>query len=77
MKLHIKYFGMLTELTACTDEIIDFNGATARDLLNLLYFKYPTLKGTLFKIAQNQTIIQHDEILSSNEIVLLPPFSGG
>ena len=77
MNLTIKYFGMLAELTGCTEENIHFQKNTGAELLDQLYGKYPTLKNTSFKIAQNQEIIQKEEILSSNEVVLLPPFSGG
>lgn len=77
MKLTIKYFGMLADITACGEEIIDFKGGTSTDLLDALCFKYPSLKNTSFKVAQNQAIIQNDEIVSAKEIVLLPPFSGG
>lgn len=77
MELTIKYFGMLADITACREEIIDFEGGTSTDLIDTLCFKYPSLKNTSFKIAQNQDIIQNNEIVSAKEIVLLPPFSGG
>jgi len=77
MELTINYFGMLTDITSCAEEKIDFNGGTTADLLSILYLKYPQLKSTSFKTAQNQTITTEDEIITSNTIVLLPPFSGG
>ncbi len=77
MELTIQYFGMLTDITACSEETIDFNGVTTADLLTLLYLKYPQLKRTSFKTAQSQIIITEDDVLTSTNIVLLPPFSGG
>jgi len=77
MEITVKYFGMLADITACGEEIIDFKGRTSTDLIDVLCFMYPHLKKTSFKIAQNQIIIQNNEVVSANEIVLLPPFSGG
>ena len=77
MELHITYFGLLTEITSCTTEKIIFKGKTASDLIAQLYLKYPLLKNSSFKIAQNLEIINNDETIISSSIVLLPPFSGG
>ena len=39
MKIKIKYFGMLTEVTNCEAEIIDFSGVLISDLLEMLFIK--------------------------------------
>ena len=77
MKLTIKYFGLLTEVTHCNEEQIDFSGTQVSELLDSIYSKYPKLKETDFQIAQNNTITNDETEISSAEIALLPPFAGG
>ncbi|MEJ2112440.1 MAG: MoaD/ThiS family protein [Flavobacteriaceae bacterium] len=77
MKLHIKYFGLLTEVTKCTEEIIDFSGNTIQELLQVLITKYPELENKDFQIAQNNELVSKETLISNPEIALLPPFSGG
>ncbi len=77
MLLTIKYFGLLTEVTNCEEEIIDFCGSSIQGLLEELYSKYSQLKGKNFQVAQNQELVSFEDQLTGNEIVLLPPFAGG
>ncbi|WP_188653045.1 MoaD/ThiS family protein [Yeosuana aromativorans] len=77
MQIKIKYFGMLTEITNCQEGTIDFSGIYISELLEILYVKYPSLKNKEFQVAQNQQLVSGKTKLNSNEIVLLPPFSGG
>ena len=77
MNLNIKYFGMLTEVTQCQEETIEFTQTTVSELLNALFNKYPTLKEKNFQVAQNQTLVTTDTTISNPEIALLPPFAGG
>lgn len=77
MKLKIKYFGLIAEITNCSHETIDFVEGSISDLLEKLFLKYPELKSKDFQVAQNQEIISKISILKGNEIALLPPFSGG
>lgn len=77
MRIKIKYFGMLTEVTNCQEETIDFSGIYISELLEALYVKYPSLKSKEFQVAQNQQLVSDETKLNNNEIVLLPPFSGG
>ena len=77
MKIKIKYFGMLTEVTSCEEEIIDFSGILISELLEVLFIKYPNLKDKKFQVAQNNELVPVNIKISSQEIVLLPPFSGG
>ncbi|MFH4965186.1 MoaD/ThiS family protein [Gaetbulibacter sp. M235] len=77
MKINIKYFGLLSEVTNCNEEIIDFSGNHISGLLEILYSKYPALKNKDFQVAQNHELVPFETKLTSNEIVLLPPFSGG
>lgn len=77
MLIKIKYFGMLTEVTNCQEEMVDFSGSVVSELVENLYVKYPSLKNKEFQVAQNQELVPVEAKLVSNEIVLLPPFSGG
>jgi len=77
MKLNIKYFGLLAEVTGCSQEVIAFSEASVSELLTVLFKKYPNLEDKDFQVAQNQKIVSKDTILSEHEIALLPPFSGG
>ena len=77
MNLNIKYFGLLAEITQCSEETLEFSKATVSDLLELLYEKYPGLKDKDFQVAQNLEIVSEEANLLNTEITLLPPFSGG
>jgi len=77
MTLNVKYFGLLAEITNCSEETIDFSKKTVKDLLMLLNKKYPELKDKDFQVAQNNEIVLKNTLISESEIALLPPFSGG
>ncbi len=77
MKLKIKYFGVLAEITGFTEEFLEFSGGTVAELLTTLYEGYPNLKDKEFQVAQDFKIVALDSKLTANEIALLPPFSGG
>lgn len=77
MNLHIKYFGLLAEVTSCHEEQFQFSGTTVADLLKALCVKYPALKNKSFKVAQQHNLVPEETTISNDEIVLLPPFAGG
>ena len=77
MQITIKYFGLLTEVTSCQEETIEFNGSIIGELLEVLFKKYSTLKSKDFQVAQNADLVGMDTKITGEEIVLLPPFSGG
>lgn len=77
MQITIKYFGLLVEVTGCSEELINTSAETINDLLKELYSKYPELKEKDFQVAQNNTIVDKSEPINQTEIALLPPFSGG
>ncbi|MCF8274810.1 MAG: MoaD/ThiS family protein [Flavobacteriaceae bacterium] len=68
---------MLSEVTKCEEETIDFSKTLISELLEELCIKYPNLINKDFQVAQNQELVSFDTKLLSNELVLLPPFSGG
>lgn len=77
MLLQIKYFGMLTDITGCTNENLEFSGTTTGELLAELFTRYPGLSSKDFKVAVNQHIVAENAEINHNEVALLPPFSGG
>lgn len=77
MKLNIKYFGLLAEITQCDEETITFSKASVSELLHMLFEKYPELKDKDFQVAQNNKIVSKTSSINQYEIALLPPFSGG
>ncbi|MBQ4821054.1 MoaD/ThiS family protein [Aquimarina sp. MMG016] len=79
MELKILYFGMIAEITNCSEEVISvFKDCNTTQLEALLEEKYRRLKDISFKIAINQIIADTNiKLKQDNEIALLPPFSGG
>ena len=77
MKLTIKYFGALAEVTRCNEETISFSKGTIGELVQELTEKYPTLKTKDFQVAHALEIAKEDTEITHSEIALLPPFSGG
>lgn len=77
MKLTVKYFGMLTEITHCDEETFPYAQTTIKELLETIFSKYPMLKEKEFNVAQHKELVSDDTIITGSEIVLLPPFSGG
>lgn len=77
MQLSIKYFGLIAELTQCSEETVSFSNSTISDLKMMLFDKYPDLKTKDFQMTQNHEIVSEEKLVSGAEIALLPPFSGG
>ena len=77
MQLNIKYFGMLAEITQCSEEDLEFSRSSVTDLLDVLFEKYPDLESKDFQVAQNHAIVSKETLVTAAEITLLPPFSGG
>ena len=77
MKLTIKYFGLLAEITKCNEEQIEFSGNLIVELLDTIFLKHPALKEKDFQIAQNQVLATKETKVLATEIALLPPFAGG
>lgn len=77
MKLTIKYFGQLAEVTQCNEEVYNFSKETVGELLEELLVKYPDLNSKDFQVAHDLELAQNDTKITQPEIALLPPFSGG
>lgn len=77
MKINIKYFGLLAEITGRKEDNIEFSGTLAQDLRDTLLLRYEELNQSVFHIVENKEILSNNTLIKSNEIVLLPPFAGG
>ena len=77
MKLEINYYGVLSDLTGQSQEIVELETPTVAFLFEILYLRYPQLKTTTFKVASENQIIENDATITTTSISLLPPFSGG
>ena len=77
MKLTIKYFGLLAEITKCVEESIEFSGRSVSDLRKEISEKHSGLLTANYQVAQDLEIVSDEVEIRSNEIVLLPPFAGG
>lgn len=77
MRINIKYFGQIAEITQIEEEYLESDGPLVSDLLDALNSKYKALKTKDFKVAQNQELVSIKTELTGEEIALLPPFAGG
>ncbi len=77
MRLTIKYFGQIAEITQCSEEEFEFSGMKVSDLREALFLKYSKLTNKDFQIAQNQELVSNETEITATEIALLPPFAGG
>lgn len=77
MKLNIKYFGVIAEITQRQEEVLEFSKSSVNDLLSMLFDKYPEIKIKDFQVAMNNEIVSKNSVISEAEIALLPPFAGG
>jgi len=77
MIVTIKYFGLIAEITKCSEEQMEFSGKTVLELKEQLFQKYPILKHKNFQIAQNNELVENETEITGIEIALLPPFAGG
>ncbi len=77
MIIKTTYYGLISEITHCESEEIAFEGLAVSEFKTLLFEKYPLLKGTVFQLAQNNTILAEEATITNHEIALLPPFAGG
>lgn len=77
MTITVKYFGVLAEITQCSEETLLFTETKITELLAVLFKKYPKLKEKDFQIAQNKVLVPKETMLAAPEIALLPPFAGG
>lgn len=75
----VNYFGTIAEAAQSDSETLDLQSVSVDELLELLDAKYGIRKFQ-FQVAVNRKIISKKpglNLTASDEIALLPPFSGG
>ena len=74
--VRILAFGRIAEITGRAPQITV--AGDSDELQQILWQRFPELKGLKYKIAINQRVITEKTVLPENaEVALLPPFSGG
>jgi molybdopterin converting factor small subunit len=74
----VKYFGKISEITRTEEEAWEMDEINISDFRDKLYQKYPELTNQTIKIAVNSKIQFADFLIAStDEVAILPPFSGG
>lgn len=77
MKLHC--YASIKEITGKDIHNITFAPKNISELREYLFEKWPLLKDVTFVIAINRKIVNdlNHPIIETDEVALLPPFSGG
>jgi molybdopterin synthase sulfur carrier subunit len=80
MRVTLKYFGLLAEITHRNEEQVELT-ADVNTLLGLksaVEHRFPAFQKTAYSIALNQALCNDDLALKDDdEIAFLPPFAGG
>jgi len=81
MKVHVEFFSRLRELAGVSEiELEPPNGATAADLLELLYARTPALRDwdKSILLAAGVEFVGRDYVLQpADQISIMPPVQGG
>ncbi|MCU0810890.1 MAG: molybdopterin converting factor subunit 1 [Thiobacillaceae bacterium] len=83
MKLHVLYFARLRERFGLAEETLEFDGATAADVVAHLQARggvwAEELDGSrAFRVAVNQDIVALETVLPDRaEVAIFPPVTGG
>ncbi len=80
MKINIRYFGKLTDITGTEREEIEIhNQPTVADIEQRLFVKYIQLQKENYALFKNNSILKEKTSVlnEQDEISLMPPFSGG
>jgi len=81
MKVKVKFFAILRERAGAAEATKEINeGSTVADLWKILQRDYPKLDvpGIRLLYAVNQEYVTTDHVLKdSDEVVFIPPVSGG
>ncbi|HEY7168038.1 MAG TPA: molybdopterin converting factor subunit 1 [Candidatus Binatia bacterium] len=81
MNVRIKFFAILREKAGVSETVRDLpDGSTVADLWHVLQKDYPKLDvaGIRLLYAVNQEYVTPDRVLQdSDEVVFIPPVSGG
>jgi sulfur-carrier protein len=80
MRVTLKYFGLLAEITHCNEEQVELT-ADVSSLLGLksaVEQRFPAFQKTAYSIALNQALCNNEVALKEADVIaFLPPFAGG
>ena len=77
MEIYLTYYGRLTEITGKTSEQIEVEGVMASDIKKKLGSMYPSLQTMQFTLAENNALLGENDLFTSKQLDVFPPFSGG
>ena len=80
MRVTLKYFGLLAEITNCNEEQLELNAnaTTLFGLKNAIENRFPAFQKTAYSMALNQSLSNEEvELKEADVIAFLPPFAGG
>nr|WP_315174168.1 MoaD/ThiS family protein [uncultured Flavobacterium sp.] len=80
MRVTLKYFGLLAEITHCNEEQLELNAnaTTLFGLKNTIENRFPAFQKTAYSMALNQSLSNEEvELKEADVIAFLPPFAGG
>ena len=76
--IKVHYFARLRELTGKSEEVIEQDSLTVRELLNWAEVTYPGFGKDTIQVAVNEEYALKDDIIKSGDIcAFIPPVSGG
>ncbi|WP_159357419.1 MoaD/ThiS family protein [Candidatus Nitrosocosmicus sp. SS] len=80
IQIKMLYFAQVRDITQIPNEVLEIKqNSSTKDLLTLLYNKYPKLKDEKNLSISINCLISNSDIVLRNldEVALLPPISGG
>lgn len=79
MKIRIQYYALMREQANCSQERVDSQARTGRELYAELSQRHPfTLDVSQLRIAINGAFTEMDALLPEDaEVVFIPPVAGG
>ncbi|WP_457750582.1 ubiquitin-like small modifier protein 1 [Thermococcus sp.] len=88
MRITVRYFARYRSLVGKSEEELEIpEGATVRELIEVLKERHPVLKDEVFaeeddladvNVSRNGRYVRFDEVLQDGDVVaLFPPVSGG
>lgn len=80
IQIKMLYFARVRDITQIPNEVLEIKqNSSTKDLLTLLYNKYPKLKDEKNLSISINCLISNSDIVLRNldEVALLPPISGG
>ena len=76
--IKVHYFARLRELTGKSEEVIEQDSLTVRELLNWAEVTYPGFGKDTIHVAVNEEYALKDDMIKSGDVcAFIPPVSGG